>query len=109
MPKTLTPYDDERLQKLEPSAESMDLTRIYDKPVFVTDAVMRTLDAHALDAPEKDRLMWDLVYMSAMNRSPLEDTLCIFRCEIGGEWEAFYAEEVGERIVISEAPWPPKS
>jgi len=96
-------YQGHEVLKLTPHDDSLDLGRIYDMPVYVTAPVMRTLDAHAVNVAEKDRLMWEITYMSAMNRSPLEQDLCVFRCEVGGEWRSYYAETVEGNIIISRA------
>jgi len=96
-------YQGHEVLKLTPHNDSIDLGRIYDMPVYVTVPVMRTLDAHAVNIAEKDRLMWEITYMSAMTRGDLEVNLAVFRCEIGGEWRSYYAETVEGNIIISRA------
>jgi len=103
--QTATPdtYQGHQIVKLEPNDPSIDLTRIYDMPVYATGPVMRTLDAHSPTLADKDRALWEMVYMSAMNRGDLESNLAVFRAEIGGEWRSYYAEKFKGIIVISRA------
>jgi len=96
-------YQGHRLTELGPNDPLIDLTRIYNMPVLVTEPVMRTIDAHSPTLADKDRIMWEMTYMSAMNRGDLERNLSVFRCEVGGEWRSYYAETVQGVIVISRA------
>lgn len=95
-------YKEENLHKLTPNDEAMDLRYIYDSEVYVTSEIEALINACATTLDERDEVIWSLCYMSAMNRyAAISDTLAIFRAEIGGRWERFWVEKIGEKVIIS--------
>jgi len=96
-------YHDEPVSNLEPHDPDIDLTRIYDSEVYATRAVQALVERSSRTHAEEDKTMWEIVYMSAMNRTPMEKHLCYFRAEVDGKWESFYAEQTQGVVVISRA------
>lgn len=90
------------IQKVTPLDPHIDLEYIYDCPVYFTGPVRRILDDYGSTEERRDTILWSLVYMSAMNRSPISESLCTFRCQVEGEWRSYYAERIDDGILISK-------
>jgi hypothetical protein len=78
----------------------MDLTRIYNSPVYVSPAVLDLLEQE----DDTDDAMWVLVYMSATSRERLHSaTDCEFQCSLAGAFRRFRARADEGRITITRA------
>jgi len=95
-------YRGKKVSRLKPSDPHIKLSRIYEKPVLTTDQVMELIYAHSDSGEERDKIIWEIVYMSAMARTPMERTLCTFEAQVAGKWRSFYAEVQGGCVILSQ-------
>ena len=96
-----TLYED--LVELTPNDDAIDLEKIYNLPIYATEAVNQQIDASATTPDERDEIIWRLAYMSAMNRIHGEERMALFRARVGPTRKAYFVELKLGYILISRA------